>query len=169
MNEKKRTGKFVVCESCGKEMYITKKSKKRFCSYKCVSDHKRKTTSRNQEWRDWPEYKEWRIAVYARDNWMCQICGSKAEINAHHIYEGADNPELRFDINNGITLCKYHHIQIHSPNNKELLLQTPNFGETPEVGNPEALIKQFLCSLIDARTTDKEQPDRLVIQSDPRL
>lgn len=56
------------------------------------------------------EYKEWRTAVYERDNYTCQCCGKKGGIlNAHHIHQFADYPELRYDINNGITMCEECH------------------------------------------------------------
>ena len=52
------------------------------------------------------EYRLWREAVYARDNWTCQKCGKQGvRLNAHHIKSFADYPELRFAIDNGQTLC----------------------------------------------------------------
>lgn len=63
-----------------------------------------------------PLYKEWRKKVYKRDKFSCQWpgCGSKKKINAHHIRKWADHPALRFDVNNGITLCQQHHKMIHN-------------------------------------------------------
>lgn len=62
-----------------------------------------------------PEYKKWRKAIYARDKFHCQwpYCNKKNQLNAHHIKKWSDYPALRFNINNGITLCKYHHKFIH--------------------------------------------------------
>lgn len=58
--------------------------------------------------------RSWRIKVYTRDDYKCQDCGAKdIELNAHHIMSFAEYPELRFDINNGITLCKPCHIKEH--------------------------------------------------------
>lgn len=52
------------------------------------------------------EYKEWRTAVYERDDYTCQCCGEKGgKLNAHHINRFSEFPELRYDIKNGITLC----------------------------------------------------------------
>ena len=58
-----------------------------------------------------PEYKKWRKSVYSRDRYRCRFpgCVSKSRLNAHHIRRWADNPLLRFDVSNGITLCRYHH------------------------------------------------------------
>lgn len=61
-----------------------------------------------------PVYKEWRKKVYSRDHHQCQWpgCTQKKKLNAHHIKSWSQYPGLRFDINNGITLCKYHHDNI---------------------------------------------------------
>ena len=60
------------------------------------------------------EYKQWRKGVYTRDNKTCQWpnCNSKKKINAHHIKTWANHPGLRYDVNNGITLCYEHHKMI---------------------------------------------------------
>lgn len=61
------------------------------------------------------EYKRWRFDVYARDNFTCQKCGDDKGGNliAHHIKPYCEYPELRLDINNGITLCNICHDKIH--------------------------------------------------------
>lgn len=52
------------------------------------------------------EYKQWRTAVYQRDNYTCTTCGKKhCYLNADHIKTWAHYPELRFNVNNGRTLC----------------------------------------------------------------
>lgn len=57
------------------------------------------------------EYEMWRSSVFERDNYKCQCCGArngkgrKIVLHAHHIESFANNPDLRFDTNNGITLC----------------------------------------------------------------
>ena len=60
-------------------------------------------------------YKEWRKAVRDRDGWKCQMgdetcCG---KVVAHHILSWSSHPALRYDITNGITLCKKHHPTRH--------------------------------------------------------
>jgi len=56
-------------------------------------------------------YNNWVFEIKKRDNFKCKInnkdcCG---KIVAHHILSWRDFPELRYNINNGITLCQSHH------------------------------------------------------------
>lgn len=63
-------------------------------------------TEKNMLIRQGVEYRNWRNAVYKRDNYTCRICGQlRGELNAHHIKSFSEFPELRFDIENGVTLC----------------------------------------------------------------
>jgi len=57
------------------------------------------------------EYSIWRKEVYKRDNFKCRINDNncKGKIEAHHILGWINYPELRYNINNGITLCQFHH------------------------------------------------------------
>ena len=60
----------------------------------------------------------WKKHVKERDKHTCQICNKKIEgknCHAHHIIPRQVRT-LRWDINNGITLCYPHHkVGIHSP------------------------------------------------------
>ena len=66
----------------------------------------------NYQIRQGEEYYLWRTAVYERDFWTCRMCGKKdRNIVAHHILSFNDYPNLRFAINNGMTLCRGCHIK----------------------------------------------------------
>lgn len=56
-------------------------------------------------------YKEWLLAVKNRDGWKCKISNGdcSGRLGAHHILRWSEYPELRYKINNGITLCHAHH------------------------------------------------------------
>lgn len=56
------------------------------------------------------EYLQWRKSIFERDSYTCQVCRKVGGyITSHHIKSFAHYPELRFDINNGITLCEVCH------------------------------------------------------------
>ena len=56
------------------------------------------------------EYKRWRTEVFLRDDFTCQDCKiTGVYITAHHIKAFAHYPDLRFDIDNGKTLCEECH------------------------------------------------------------
>lgn len=63
-------------------------------------------TPENMRIRASKEYKDWRTAVFERDDYTCQECGSRGyQLNADHIKPFAYFPELRLAIENGRTLC----------------------------------------------------------------
>lgn len=69
-------------------------------------------TSRNMIIRSSEKYKKWREAVFKRDDYTCQNpeCQIRGGcLHAHHIFPFSKYPELRFDINNGLTSCKDCH------------------------------------------------------------
>lgn len=59
-------------------------------------------------------YYRWRVAVFKRDKFCCQMpgCKSKKYLNAHHIQKWASASSMRYDTSNGITLCRYHHNEV---------------------------------------------------------
>ena len=66
------------------------------------------------------EYKEWRKAIFEKDNYTCQICGAKSQkgisvyLEADHILSFDKYIKLRFDITNGRTLCRECHRKTHN-------------------------------------------------------
>jgi 5-methylcytosine-specific restriction endonuclease McrA len=67
----------------------------------------------------------WRAAVYERDGYTCQHCGAPGNkrygvrgigLDAAHIESFHLHPEGRFDVANGITLCRRCHIRFDVAN-----------------------------------------------------
>ena len=67
-------------------------------------------TPLNERIRKSLPYRQWREAVFKRDAWTCVLCKQRGgRLNADHIKPFSRFPELRFDINNGRTLCEPCH------------------------------------------------------------
>lgn len=68
-------------------------------------------TPENIKIRSSEEYRIWRMAVFSRDGFTCQMCGDDkgGNLEADHIKPFWKFPELRLDVNNGRTLCKTCH------------------------------------------------------------
>lgn len=63
-------------------------------------------TSEQKRRRNALEYKLWREAIFARDDYTCRICGKRGiAMQADHIKPFAHYPELRLSLDNGRTLC----------------------------------------------------------------
>lgn len=109
--------KIVICEHCGKE-FSSRNINPRFCSRSCkaiimkpryIKDRtKLKKSDRQGTSR---ANKCWSIDVKNRDGNKCKINNNdcSGRIEAHHILNWVEYPELRYDINNGIALCQFHH------------------------------------------------------------
>lgn len=61
------------------------------------------------------EYKIWRESVFTRDNYTCKKCKRRGyKIDPHHILNFSSHLDLRFNIENGITLCRKCHNNFHN-------------------------------------------------------
>ncbi len=81
----------------------------------------------NQKIRNSLLHKCWSKSVLKKDNYICQICGiKKGKRIAHHIKSFSEYPNLRFAIDNGMTLCLKCHRYIHKLNRDELGRFLPN-------------------------------------------
>lgn len=57
---------------------------------------------------------KWTRAVMERDSWTCQDCGTTLHLDAAHIIPRRVRPDLRFNVSNGVTLCRAHHDFYHA-------------------------------------------------------
>jgi NUMOD3 motif len=89
-------------------------------------------TPENKRLRGTTEFYSWREAIFTRDNWTCQkykIRGGK--LHPHHILNFSQHHELRYDVNNGITLSEKAHREFHKKygknnNTREQILEFIN-------------------------------------------
>lgn len=99
----------LECPKCGSTFYDYRKNGPHM-EVKCVSCGSHITYV--SKWNKG----EWRRAIKERDEYTCQRCKKKLtarQVEAHHKMPQWFMPELAFDLNNGITLCKACHKQLH--------------------------------------------------------
>lgn len=82
-------------------------------------------------------YKNWKTAVFKRDRYQCQWpgCTCKKKLQAHHIRRWADCILTRYQVSNGITLCKSHHFMIRNKEEQYILLFTQTVVKNEQANN----------------------------------
>lgn len=121
-SERIKKGFVKTCGMCLGEFYTPKSHGARiFCSKSCasVASAGRKPGNyiedrsklKRHDRRNDSAYNNWRKEVWLRDNFKCKIANPDCagRIEAHHILGWSKYPELRYQVNNGITLCHHHH------------------------------------------------------------
>lgn len=108
------------------------------------------------------KFNEWTVAVKERDGWQCQLCGKKNRelnekgtptvLNAHHIIarDNKEFPDLRFEVENGITLCAgCHRFSKRGPHHGTII-----FSEWLRRNFPQRY--EFLCNIVfNEKTIEK--------------
>lgn len=141
------------CQHCGSKFAIRPKQpitsfkKQKFCSKNCADlgglrregeKHPNfKATSRRNDRRG--KHGSWARKVLERDKATCQKCGArKVELHAHHIKPFNSFPELRWSLDNGITLCYACHWAEHTAlRDNAVNSGKPVVGLNGPTGNPE--------------------------------
>lgn len=112
MSLSRKGQKRVFTDEWRKNLSIAARGKpKPWCTGPNSSSWKGGITPLNVKIRRSIPYMKWIRSVFQRDNYACQKCGVRSgqgkavHLQAHHIKSFADYPELRFDLDNGLTLC----------------------------------------------------------------
>jgi hypothetical protein len=126
-----KKGIYYKCKcDCGKEIIRNSRSFKRYNIQSCGCVRKnggdKIRGENNPNWnpnlteedrlnraRPPEETSRWTRAVIKRDGFKCKICNGKKRIVAHHLDGWNWCEERRFDIDNGVTLCDFHHKEFH--------------------------------------------------------
>lgn len=102
----------LECQQCGIAFSPANgHTETKYCCRQCKTLASRKPDADKK--RNSYKYRQWREAVYARDGYTCQHCGTTDGIQAHHIKPWKDHKQLRYDVANGVTLCQTCHENIH--------------------------------------------------------
>lgn len=131
-NNPNYTSEVRPCDGCGQMIKVNpfRRDNYNFCTYECYQENIGQYFSGENNWnynpdlteeerivgRNYPKYEEWRTAVFQRDDFTCQSCfdDTGGNLIGHHILNYTANPDLRTEVDNGITLCKDCHIEFHN-------------------------------------------------------
>ncbi len=108
-----------ICEQCGASFRVKpyRVGSARFCSTKCMGERRYLGNHpHDKRIRQSTAYKLWRKSVFERDDYTCQGCGQRGGyLEADHIKPFAFYPDLRFDLDNGRTMCQpcHHKLPTH--------------------------------------------------------
>jgi hypothetical protein len=119
----------LKCDNCG-TMFRRSPSRldgydKHFCSqvcrdeYHCGENHHSWKGDKAMSFSKWvsnqKQYKDWKEKVLQRDGYRCVISGIVADLEAHHVYQKAEDfsPEKAFEVDNGKTVTKKIHTRLH--------------------------------------------------------
>ena len=91
---------------CGKGLVKLRKTKPK----KIVEPVKRRKLSQSK-------LRDWSLVIRGRDK-KCMSCGSVKDLHAHHIISKYYRPQLAYNLNNGITLCKQCHVGVGGVHDK---------------------------------------------------
>jgi 5-methylcytosine-specific restriction endonuclease McrA len=101
-----------TCQCCGK-VFVSKyrqQKNRKFCSRECSTKARPKPVKKWLGGRP-HAHDKWTLAVILRDK-KCVRCGTVENLQAHHLKPWKHHPELRYDMENGTTLCPLcHHAQ----------------------------------------------------------
>ena len=107
-------------------------------------------------------YVRWADDVRRRDHYTCAICGRKGvAVNSHHLNAWASHPDERYDVNNGVTLCVFHHEDFHEKygkgkNTKEQFEEYRAIAEVLlKVANEDAIVEVSTKKMLQQAERDR--------------
>ena len=117
--------RFKLCKVCRKRFQIRpfEVETRICCSKECAAKRRSRMfggenshfwkgglTEESKRLRNSAKFKNWRIKVFERDDYTCRGCVKRGGyLEAHHIKSFSKYSGIRFDVDNGVTLCKECH------------------------------------------------------------
>lgn len=89
---------------------------------------------------------DWALSVKIRDSYKCVECGSENKLHSHHIKSKAKYPELKYNLDNGITLCASCHADVHGGNIARGLISFP-YDSSKKSGDMKTATAQAKCGM----------------------
>lgn len=113
-----KENKIYSCKKCGREKTSvkTKGKPKYYCRGEKNPNYNPDLTDEDREDRRINlQYKEWQYKVKEKYKFTCDICGDNrgGNLESHHLDGHSWCKEKRYEVNNGVCLCKHCHKEFH--------------------------------------------------------
>lgn len=110
--------KIYSCEKCGRKRTSEKLKgmPKEYCRGEKNPNYNPDLTDEDRaDRRTNLQYKEWQYKVKEKANFTCDICGDNrgGNLESHHLNAHSIYKEKRYDVSNGVCLCKHCHKEFH--------------------------------------------------------
>jgi len=115
----------------------------------------------------------WKSEVLKRDNYKCRHCESDKNLCSHHIIEWDKDESLRYEISNGLTLCRGCHNKIHFKGKKltaehkakcsaslKLIIHTPEWNANMGDSKKGKKLSEVRKAQMSALMKGKESPNK---------
>ncbi|MFA5420855.1 MAG: hypothetical protein WC280_02445 [Patescibacteria group bacterium] len=107
---KKNKREAKVCSKCKRRRLIKffEKETSRVCD-ECKRRSKRLKKQSSKGYIEKKLDTKWSEQVKIKAGYKCEICGTRENLNSHHIFSRS-NKAVRHDVENGCCLCAKHHL-----------------------------------------------------------
>lgn len=112
-------GQSYICIDCGRTVSAVSRGRCPACLPAARAEQNAKFPNRtgrmtearrqHQAIKNDPRFRRARKQALLRDGYQCQSCGTRENLTVHHQIKARTAPELAFDVDNLITLCRSCH------------------------------------------------------------
>lgn len=99
----------------------------------------------------------WSRFIRLRDGGCCLNCGSGEQVQAHHIFRKTIYPDGRFELGNGIALCRQCHWLLHAEFNGKPAVDEPLNAQGGDGQDEMAFLYGLLADKADERGLDHDE------------
>ncbi|MWV13733.1 HNH endonuclease [Pseudomonas sp. R-28-1W-6] len=99
----------------------------------------------------------WSRFIRLRDGGCCLSCGSGEQVQAHHVFRKTIYPAGRFELGNGVALCRKCHWLLHAEFNGKPMADEPLNARGGDNQDEMAFLYGLLADKADERGLDHDE------------
>lgn len=99
----------------------------------------------------------WSRFIRSRDGGVCLVCGESKAVEAHHVFRKTIYPAGKFELGNGVSLCRSCHWKLHAQFNGKPKAGEPLNAQGGDDQDEMAFLYGLLADNADERGLDHDQ------------